>query len=97
MQAISQRTSLPVEQAKLMLEVFFSTVREALQKRRRVEFRGFGSFVVRDYKPCSRRNPGTGEMVLAGPRQKAVFKPSRLTIDHLNGGKSSSGDDHSNS
>ena len=94
---ISQRTSLPVEQAKPMVEVFFTTVKEALQNGRRVEFRGFGSFVVRDYEPCSRRNPGTGEMVLVGPRQKAVFKPSRLTIYRLNSGKSSSGDDHSNS
>jgi len=80
-----------------MLEVFFGTVRDAVQKRRRVEFRGFGSFVVRDYEPCSRRNPGTGEMVLVGPRQKAVFRPSGLMIDRLNSGSPSSWDDDGNS
>jgi len=96
-QEVSQRTSLPVDQAKPMVEVFFTTVKEALQNGRRVEFRGFGSFVVRDYRPCSRRDPRTGETVLVGPRQKAIFKPSRLLINRLNSGSSLSGDDDSNS
>ena len=80
-----------------MLEAFFRTVGEALQKRRRIEFRGFDSFVVRDYEPCSRRNPGTGKVVFVGPRQKAVFRPSRLAVDRLNSGNPPSGGDHSNS
>jgi nucleoid DNA-binding protein len=78
-----------------MVEVFFKAVKEALRDRRRIEFRGFGSFVVRDYEASLGRNPGTGEVVLVGPREKSVFRPSRLMIDRLNSGRSSSGDVHS--
>jgi len=94
-QAISQQTSLPVEQSKPMLDVFLRTARAALQSRRRIEFRGFGAFVVRDYEAAPRRNPRTGDVVLVGPRCKAVFKPSGLMLDRLNGVSPSSQDDSS--
>lgn len=81
-----------------MVEEFFSTVKKALRDKRRIELRGFGCFNVRGYEPSLRRNPGTGEAVLVGPRQKSVFRPSRLMVDRLisgDSGDTSSGDDHS--
>lgn len=94
-EATSRRTLLPIEQAKPMVEVFFAAVKEALRDRRRIEFRGFGSFVVRDYEASLGRNPGTGGVVLVGPRHKSVFRPSQLMIDRLRSGACSSGDKRS--
>ena len=74
---------MPVGQVEPMVEVFFETIKEALRDGRRVEFRGFGSFHARDYGAALRRNPRTRETVAIGPRQKVVFKPSRLLLARI--------------
>ena len=83
MRSVSRRTSMPGGQVEPMVEVFFETIREALQDGRRVEFRGFGSFLARGYGATFMRNPRTGETVVVGPRQKVVFKPSRLLLGRI--------------
>ena len=84
---ISERASLPSEQTKPMLDVFFDSIKRAMLENRRTELRGFGSFLVRDLAPANRRNPKTGEQVRVGQRRKVVFKPSRLLIERLKDGK----------
>ncbi|MBN1593904.1 MAG: integration host factor subunit beta [Candidatus Coatesbacteria bacterium] len=83
---ISERASLPVEQTKPMVEVFFRSIKSALKEHRRTELRGFGAFEVRDREPALRMNPKTGEKVHVGQRRKVVFKPSRLLVGRLRGG-----------
>ncbi|RLC45953.1 MAG: integration host factor subunit beta [Candidatus Coatesbacteria bacterium] len=81
--AVSRRTSIPAGQVRPMVEVFFETIKGALQAGRRVEFRGFGSFFARGYGATFMRNPRTGEAVVVGPRRKVVFKPSRLLLGRI--------------
>jgi len=80
---LSKKTSIPNDQARLAVSLFFGAIRDALRAGRRVEFRGFGSFVVRDYRSGFRRNPRTGERVFVGPRRKAVFKVSPRLRERL--------------
>lgn len=74
---------MPAGQVEPMVKLFFETIKGALRDGRRVEFRGFGSFLARDYGVTFRRNPRTGETVVVGPRRKVVFKPSRLLLGRI--------------
>ena len=43
----------------------------------RIELRNFGTFLVKERKGRSARNPKTGEPVKVGPRKHCAFKPGR--------------------
>lgn len=47
--ALSEHRNLKVEEASLVVEALFATIKEALLSEDRVEIRGFGSFKVKDY------------------------------------------------
>jgi len=47
---------------------------EALKQDDRVEIRGFGSFVNRNYQSYQGRNPKTGELVQVRPKRVPFFK-----------------------
>jgi len=40
----------------------------------RIEIRGFGSFVVRNYEAYTGRNPKTGETIQVAPKKLPFFK-----------------------
>ncbi len=40
----------------------------------RIEIRGFGSFIVKDYKAYMGRNPKTGEVINVNPKKLPFFK-----------------------
>lgn len=48
---------------------------EAISEGRRIEFRGFGGFALRDRRPRMARNPRTGKSVWVDFRQVVHFKP----------------------
>jgi integration host factor subunit beta len=66
---------LTLEVAEAVVESVFRTIVEALEHRRRVELRGFGSFVAKSRDAKMGHNPRTGELIPVpakfGPRFKA--------------------------
>jgi len=65
------------EIARETINLFFGSVKEALQGGDRVEIRGFGSFHVREYEGYTGRNPKTGERVEVQPKKLPVFRAGR--------------------
>lgn len=58
---------------------------EALSKGEKVDLRGFGSFVMREKKARTGRNPKTGEAIEISARKAITFKPSKELATKVNG------------
>jgi integration host factor subunit beta len=52
----------------------FDSMTQELVKGGRIEIRGFGSFVVKDYKSYTGRNPKTGEAIEVKTKKLPFFK-----------------------
>ncbi len=70
--ALSKKEGLTEKQAADVVNLIFKGFDSQLKSGRRIEIRGFGSFVVRDYDSYTGRNPKTGAEVYV-PAKNAVF------------------------
>jgi integration host factor subunit beta len=57
---VSERVKISSNTAKVIVDAIFGGMTESLEKGERIEIRGFGSFVVRQYGAYKSRNPKTG-------------------------------------
>jgi len=57
-----------------IVNLIFDGFRDALEKGDRIEIRGFGSFVVREYGSYAGRNPKTGIVVEVKLKRLPYFK-----------------------
>lgn len=60
--------------AEKVINTFFDAISETLASGDRVEIRGFGSFMVKTYKPYVGRNPKSGEKITVEPKKLPFFK-----------------------
>jgi len=56
------------------VDVFFSSIANALVNGDRVEIRGLCSFYLKDYEPYIGRNPKTGKKVKIAAKKLPFFK-----------------------
>jgi integration host factor subunit beta len=71
---IAEAASLQHRQSEIVVNLVFDMMAEALKQDDRVEIRGFGSFVNRNYQSYQGRNPKTGELVQVRPKRVPFFK-----------------------
>jgi integration host factor subunit beta len=71
---VAKRTKLSQKVAKVVVDSIFEEMIKALKKGDRVEIRGFGSFVIRNYGSYQGRNPKTGLTVTVQPKKLPYFK-----------------------
>lgn len=57
---VSEKANVTQKVAKVIVDTLFDGMKESLEKGQRIEIRGFGSFVVRNYGGYKGRNPKTG-------------------------------------
>jgi len=74
----------PEAQLQHMTHRLITLMGEALVQGKRVEVRGFGSFVSKSYPARPAHNPRTGRHITAEPFTKPVFKASTLLNTRLN-------------
>ncbi len=60
--------------AEIIINVIFDGMSDELAADRRIEIRGFGSFVNRRYKAREARNSRTGEKISIKSKKLAFFK-----------------------
>jgi integration host factor subunit beta len=72
--AIKEKTSLSRKDAEKVIDTFFDTITQSIVSGGRVEIRGFGSFMVKEYKPYVGRNPKTGSQIQVPPKKLPFFK-----------------------
>lgn len=69
---LAERKDLSLTKAELAIELVFNAIIDALSRGEKVEIRGFGVFITRDYKSYQGRNPRTGEAVSV-PQKRLPF------------------------
>lgn len=79
------RMALHPKKAESMVNTILNSMVHAMKKSRRVEIRGFGSFVMRDYKPYIGRNPKSGEKIQVNAKILPFFKSGKDMRDRVNG------------
>jgi len=80
---VARRGGMKFSDAEMIVNLFFSCMREALMRGDRVEIRGFGSFRIKEYKSYEGRNPKTGQKVLVSPKRLPHFKVGKELREKL--------------
>ena len=70
---VATQLSLTKKQTERIVDLFFTSIVDALQRGDKVELRGFGSFRVRHRPPRKGRNPKTGEQVSIAAKRVPFF------------------------
>jgi integration host factor subunit beta len=81
---LSERSNIPSNAAKVIVDTIFDSMRESLENGERIEIRGFGSFKVRKYGAYKWRNPKTGKIVDVPPKRLPYFKVGKEMKEKVN-------------
>lgn len=73
-EALSIQKNLTYKKSEQIVNLIFDGMSQALIDNDRIEIRGFGSFMVKDYKAYMGRNPKTGEIIQVDEKKLPFFK-----------------------
>ncbi len=73
-ESLAESKSLTYKKSEEIVNIIFDSMTDTLVDGGRIEIRGFGSFVVKDYKAYMGRNPKTGEVIEVKPKKLPFFK-----------------------
>ena len=71
---IADKAGITRVKAETVVNTIFDSMIEALMRDDRIEIRGFGSFVNRQYGSYKGRNPRTGEVINVDEKKLPFFK-----------------------
>ncbi|HBQ21871.1 MAG: integration host factor subunit beta [Deltaproteobacteria bacterium GWA2_38_16] len=71
---ISEKANITKKKAETVVNIVFDSMSQALIGNDRIEIRGFGSFVNKQYGSYQGRNPRTGETISVTPKRLPFFK-----------------------
>ena len=73
-ETLSKKENLTEKKAIDLVNMIFKGFTDELKNGGRIEIRGFGSFVVRDYGAYTGRNPKTGQNIKVASKKLPFFK-----------------------
>ncbi len=73
-ETLSIKNNLTYKKSEQIVNLIFDTMSQALIDSDRIEIRGFGSFMVKDYRAYMGRNPKTGEIIQVNEKKLPFFK-----------------------
>lgn len=73
-EALAKKENLTEKKAIDIVNLIFKGFTDELKRGGRIEIRGFGSFVVRNYDAYTGRNPKTGKNIEVAPKRLPFFK-----------------------
>jgi integration host factor subunit beta len=82
---LSIQNNLSAKDAEVVVETVFEEITQSLERGRRVELRGFGSFGLKQRKARGGRNPKTGESVKVDAKQVMFFKAGKELRERVDG------------
>jgi len=86
-EALSKKEGLTEKKAIDVVNLIFKGFTDELKKDGRIEIRGFGSFVVRDYEAYTGRNPKTGKNIKVASKKLPFFKVGKELKERVDGHK----------
>ena len=81
---LSTRMALHPKKAEALVNSILTSITDSLKRKQRVEVRGFGSFMMKDYKPYIGRNPKSGEKIQVNTKTLPFFKTGKDMKDRVN-------------
>lgn len=85
---VAEKSGITRVKAEAVVNTVFDSMIESLLRDDRIEIRGFGSFVNREYGSYKGRNPRTGEVINVDEKKLPFFKVGKELKDDINrGGK----------
>lgn len=81
---LAEENVISVDEATVVVNTFFDSIRQALLADQRVEIRGLGSFKIKHYQGYSGRNPKTGEVVTVAPKKLPFFRAGKELKEFIN-------------
>jgi len=82
---LAVKKDISAKRAEEIVNLVFSSMTEALTTGDRIEIRGLGSFVVKDYGTYTGRNPKTGEPITVEPKKLPFFKVGKELKERILG------------
>jgi integration host factor subunit beta len=82
-ETLSQKLNLTEKKAIDVVNLVFKGFTDELKSGGRIEIRGFGSFVVKDYDAYTGRNPKTGTKIKVDPKKLPFFKVGKELKDRV--------------
>jgi integration host factor subunit beta len=82
-EALSLKLNLTEKKAIDVVNLVFKGFTDELKKGGRIEIRGFGSFVVKNYGAYTGRNPKTGTKIKVDPKKLPFFKVGKELKDRV--------------
>ncbi len=86
-ESLSKKEGLTEKRAIDVVNLIFKGFTDELKKGGRIEIRGLGSFVVRDYQAYTGRNPKTGRNIQVSPKKLPFFKVGKELKERVDGRK----------
>jgi integration host factor subunit beta len=86
-ETLSKTEGLTEKKAIDIVNLIFKGFTDELKKGGRIEIRGLGSFVVRDYQAYTGRNPKTGKNIKVAPKKLPFFKVGKELKERVDGKK----------
>jgi integration host factor subunit beta len=75
--ALQKDLKLPIRKSEEVVDTMFNLMARTLVNGNRMEIRGFGSFIVKDYPGYTGRNPATGELITVADKRLPFFKAGK--------------------
>ena len=84
---LSQELNIPSKEATSIINTILDSMTDTLVNGENIEFRGFGSFVVKHYDAYTGRNPKTGQKIEVKAKKMPVFRVGKDLREAVNRGK----------
>jgi integration host factor subunit beta len=84
-EALAAKKGISLKKAEEIINTIFGSMTDAMLSGDRIEIRGFGSFVVNDYKAYTGRNPKTGDSIAVKPKRLPFFKVGKELKERIAG------------
>lgn len=82
---LAAKLNQPRKKAEDIVDLLFDSMTEKLAGGDRIEIRGFGSFIPKEYGSYTGRNPRTGESIQVKPKRLPFFKVGKELKERVNG------------
>jgi integration host factor subunit beta len=82
---LAKESDLPLRKSEEIVNSIFDTMSEALIDGNRIEIRGFGSFMVKEYRGYTGRNPKTGDRISILGKKLPFFKSGKELRENVDG------------
>lgn len=80
------KSNLPRKKAESVVNLIFDQMTHALAEEQRIEIRGFGSFVAKQYAARTGRNPRTGASIDVPSKRLPLFKVGKELRERVDQG-----------